>query len=130
MEERREIPKGVVEMVCHIPSRVTGAEALLRVARGSGKMQCRTEAQGRVRVVQAEIREERAHANSRDCAGIILLDGSRGARKIKRHAHINTKVTRKVIADGGPNILDRAIAAVPSFELVSQLQSRSQASVI
>src|SRR5258708_6926804 len=111
-------------MVCHIPGCMTGAEALLRVAGGSGKMQGRTEVHGRVREIQAEIREERAHANSRDCTGIIFLDGRSGARKIKRHAGVNSKVTRKVIADGGSKIVDRAIAAVASFELGSQRQSR------
>ena len=38
VDERREISKGVVEMVRQIPSRMAGAEALLGVTRGSRQM--------------------------------------------------------------------------------------------
>src|SRR5258708_9008938 len=95
VNERREISEGVVEMVRHIPSCMTGAEALLRVAGGSGKMQGRTEVQRRVRIIQPEVREESTHANAGDCAGIVSLDGSWCAHKIKRHARIHAKMAGK-----------------------------------
>src|SRR5712664_1980726 len=88
----------------------------------------RTEVQGRVRVIQPEVCEEGTHANTRDCTGIVFLDGRRGAHKIKRHAGINAKVSRKVVAESGSKIVDGPIAAVASFELGSQRPSGSEAS--
>src|SRR5260370_30973442 len=128
IEERREISEGVVEMVRHIPSCMTGAEALLRVAGGSGKTQCRTEAHGPVREIQAEVREERAHANSGDCTGIILLDGRSRARKIKRHAHINAKVAGKNLIQKGGTKADKDTAPVTTFRMPSPPQSHSNSS--
>jgi hypothetical protein len=59
----------------------------------------RTEVQGRVRVVQPEIRKESTYADAGDCTGIVLLDGSRGAQKIKWHARVNSKVAGKIVAE-------------------------------
>src|SRR5713226_7084098 len=97
VKERGEIAKGVVEMVGEIPSGVAGAEALLRGARRSRQMDGRTVVQGLVGIVQPEVREETADANTGNRTRIIFLDGRRGADKIKRHAGVHSKVTRKVV---------------------------------
>jgi hypothetical protein len=55
IEERRKIPESVVEMVGEVPSRVTGAEALLGIARGGGQVDRRTVIQGLVGVIQLEV---------------------------------------------------------------------------
>ncbi len=88
----------------------------------------RTEVEGRVRVVQPEVREERTYANPGDGTRIVVLDGRRGAHKIERHARINAKVTRKVVAESGSKIVDGPLAAVAIFELGSQCPSGSEAS--
>jgi len=117
VEERREISKGVVDVIGEIPSQVTAAEALLRFPGGSGNMHGGTEVQGRIRKIHTEIREESTYANAGDRARIIFLDGRRSAYKIKRHAGIDGEVPGKVVAESGSNIVDRAIAAVTAFEL-------------
>jgi len=48
------------------------------------------------------IREETADANSRDGAGIIILDGGGRAHKIEWHARIDAEVARKVYPRAEP----------------------------
>jgi len=92
VEERREISKGVVDMVRQIPGGMTSAEALFGVTGGSRQVNGRAVVQGRVGIVQPEVREESTNANTGDCAWIVFLDRGGGADKVQRHACVNSKV--------------------------------------
>ena len=116
IQEWGEVLESVIEMVGEVPSRVTGTEALLRIARGGGEGDGRAVIQGLVRVVEFEVREETANANTRNRARVIFLDRRGRTDEIQRHACVNTEVTRKVVSESGPEVIDRAITAEAAFE--------------
>jgi hypothetical protein len=128
IKERREISKGVVEMVRQIPGGMTGAEALLRVTCRSGEVNGRAVIQGIVGIVQSEVREESANANTGNHARVIFLDGRGRADKVERHAGINSKVARKVESESGCKIVDTPIAAVAAFKSRAHGPAGSEAS--
>src|SRR6266852_6770087 len=117
-------------MVGLVPSRVTHAESFFLVARRSRQVHGGAVIQRFIRIIPAQIGEETADANSGSGAGIIVLDRSGRTDKIKRNAGVNSKVTRKVVSQRRAEIVDAAIAAVASFELGPQRDSRSETSGI
>ena len=67
------------------------------------------------------------------CSSDLLRFGLRSGIQLfasLRNAGVNSEVTRKVVSQSGAQIVDSAVAAVASFELGSQRDSRSEASGI
>ena len=72
VEERREISKGVVDMVRQIPGGMTSAEALFGVTCRSRQVNGRAVVQRLARVIPTEVGEESADANAGNRPRIVL----------------------------------------------------------
>ncbi len=106
-------------MVCQIPGGVTGAEALLLVTARGREVNGRAVIQGFVGIVQPDVGEESADANTRNRPAVILLDGRKSTGKVEWRARVRGCASDGPIGARPPRIRDanRAIrpgeAAVP-----------------
>src|SRR5712692_5547351 len=106
---------------------MTGAETLLRFASWSCQVYCRAEVQRRIRVVPSEICKESPDANTGNCAWIVVLNRGWRSDKVKRHARVNSKMTRKIVANRRSEVVYRAIAAGAALEFGSESPPGSEA---